>query len=71
MACRWHTDKQTGERFHVPECWGTVHDPDGMCHCPDRPLEEDEDVGVRVAELEVQLGRITAALAELRPKGRK
>lgn len=58
--CRWHTDKQTGERFHVPGCWSAVHDP-WSCDCPrsersqenyENEVDEIEKLTERVEELE-------------------
>lgn len=72
MACRWHTDKKSGLRYHVPECWGTVHDPDGPCHCPDRvPDAEDLDdfnrqVDKRIKGLERDIARLSVAIENLK-----
>lgn len=58
MACRWVVEG--GIRFHVPDCWGTVHDPDGPCHCP-RSKETLED---RIEALEARLARICTILEQ-------
>jgi len=39
--CAWYDDGD-GVRYHVPQCWGTVHDPDGPCYCRTRPREREE-----------------------------
>jgi hypothetical protein len=60
--CRWHIDEKTGEKYHVPGCWGGVHDPGG-CYCRRSgsgreayEAQEDDDeiekLVQRVAELE-------------------
>ncbi len=65
MACRWFTDRETGERWHVPECWGTLHNPDGECHCPDRKpdadeMPDDEGLETRMRALEDRIAKLEA-----------
>lgn len=55
--CRWIADASVpGGRYHVPGCWGTVHDPDGVCHCPTNRVSELD----RIEHLE----RIVADMAK-------
>lgn len=54
--CRWMT--QGGVRFHVPGCWGTVHDPYGICNCP-RTEKTTED---RIDALEAAVERLISRL---------
>lgn len=68
MACRWHYDKKLNLRYHVPECWGTVHDPDGHCHCDDR-VRDDEETSDRVGELEERVRELEKKLAAMPAKG--
>jgi hypothetical protein len=56
MACRWVV--QGGVRFHIPDCWGTVHDPDGPCHCTDKKENLDE----RIEALEATVERLMKRL---------
>jgi hypothetical protein len=69
--CRWLVDKKTGLKYHVPECWGGVHNPLG-CYC-DRSESgweayEREDVDDefdklrdRVEELEKQVAALKSS----------
>lgn len=44
MACRWVIDKSVpGGKYHIPECWGTVHDPEGFCICEDKDTQDFDD----------------------------
>ena len=54
--CRWVVEG--GVRFHVPGCWGTVHDPDGPCHCHTSRQTLDE----RMDNIESQLKRLIEKL---------
>lgn len=61
--CRWVADASVpGGRYHVPECWGTVHDPHGICHCP--PLDGDDEA--RMDRLERTVASLSAQIQELR-----
>lgn len=65
--CRWHTDKETGERFRVPGCWGGVHNPAG-CYCP-RPNREQEDYDAEedeIANLTKRVEELERIVAELK-----
>lgn len=59
MACRWVIEG--GVRFHVPDCWGTLHDPDGPCCCPDRRETLDERLDV----MDARLDRLAEAIGKL------
>ena len=54
--CRWIDDPEIGW-WHMPECWGTVHDPDGECICPDDP--GDQSVEARLTRIERRLELIS------------
>ena len=61
MKCHYHRDKQTGERFLIPECWGTVmhmHLSDkealSFCHCSKNQKTQAE----LIEELRVDLRRL-------------
>jgi hypothetical protein len=60
--CRWHTDEKTGEKYHVPGCWGGLMHPEN-CYCrrssagrATYDAQEDDDeidkLVQRVADLE-------------------
>jgi hypothetical protein len=50
--CRWINDPEIGW-WHMPECMGTVHDPEGFCCCPDDP--NDQSVEARLERIERRL----------------
>lgn len=56
MACRWVV--QDGIRFHIPDCWGTVHDTDGPCHCANKKENLDERIDALEATVERLLKRL-------------
>ena len=69
QRCRWLIDKETGLKYHVPGCWGGVHNPLG-CYCDrseaGQAAYEREDVDDefdklrdRVAALEEQLSTLS------------
>jgi hypothetical protein len=58
--CRWLVDDKTGERYHVPGCWGGLHDPEG-CYCNYNPedVEEIEKLKMRIDELEKKVSALS------------
>lgn len=58
--CRWLTDPDTGAKYHVPGCWGGVHDPRG-CYCRrSKDSEEAYELGEQDDEIERLEDRVKA-----------
>lgn len=59
--CRWHTDKKTGQRYHVPGCWGGLHNSDG-CYCYPEKNEDSEKHDDEIDSLKKRVAALEAGL---------